>query len=92
LNIVQVLYDAGGRKILVLGVGPLGCVPGALAATGVTNGECVESWNDIARAYNAALEKLVLGLKGDFPDIRAIVGKPYDKLQDLVHNGTKYGE
>lgn len=88
---IKVLYEAGARKVMILGVGPLGCVPGAVAAAGVTNGQCVESWNDIGQEYNAALEKMVFGLKETFPEIKAIIGKPYDKLNDMVHNGSKYG-
>lgn len=77
---------------MVLGTGPLGCVPGALAAAGITNGQCVESWSAVGQAYNAALEQFVYSLDESFPDIKAIVGKPHDLLQEFVNNGEKYGK
>lgn len=88
---VKELYESGGRKFMILGLGPLGCVPGALAAAGVTNGQCVESWNEIAQTYNTKLEEFVLSLPDSFPQMTAIVGKTYQKLHDFVYNGDKYG-
>lgn len=89
---LQVLYQAGARKVMFLGSGPLGCVPGALAAAGVTNGQCVQSWNDIGQAYNAALEQFVYSSHETFPDMKAIVGKPFKQIEDFIMKGEKYGK
>lgn len=78
--------------MMFLGAGPIGCAPGYLAAAGITNGQCHEPWNEISEAYNAALEDFVLSLNKTFPDILAIIGKPYSKIHDLVVNGEKDGE
>jgi hypothetical protein len=87
-----VLYEAGARKIAFLGSGPLGCVPGALAAAGLTNGTCSEPWNGITREWNSALEQYVYNLNGTFSGLKAIIGKPYDQFNDFLLNEGKYGE
>lgn len=88
---VKVLYEAGGRKLMFLGTGPLGCIPGVLATAGITNGQCQGSWSEIGQAYNAALEKFVLSLHETFPEIKAIVGKPYNKMLEFIVDGEKHG-
>ncbi|KAL2633561.1 hypothetical protein R1flu_005040 [Riccia fluitans] len=89
---VRVLYQAGGRKFMLLGLGPIGCIPAVLAGLQIPDGKCVEPANDVARVFNAALEELVLQkLPKMFKDIQAIVGRPFDILRPLADHGEAQG-
>ncbi|KAG6554956.1 hypothetical protein Mapa_003541 [Marchantia paleacea] len=89
---VRQLHNAGGRKFMLLGIGPVGCVPAILANSGVEDGTCLESVNDLTKSYNAALEELVLEkFPAAFKGIQAIVGKPYETLDVMVNNASAYG-
>ncbi|KAL2633594.1 hypothetical protein R1flu_005073 [Riccia fluitans] len=86
------LYEAGGRKFMFLSLGPVGCIPAVLVNVGSTDGTCYEPANALAKAYNTLLEQMVLQrFPKIFPDIKAIVGKPYETLAGLVANGKESG-
>ncbi|CAK7326588.1 unnamed protein product [Dovyalis caffra] len=53
------LYHLGGRRVLVTGTGPLGCVPAELAMRS-TNGGCSAELQRAAALYNPQLESMIL--------------------------------
>jgi len=55
--IMQRLYELGGRRVLVTGTGPLGCVPAQLA-TRSRNGECVAELQEAAQIFNPLLVEM----------------------------------
>ncbi|EFJ14546.1 hypothetical protein SELMODRAFT_423586 [Selaginella moellendorffii] len=52
----QTLYNLGARRIIVTGVGPIGCIPYQLTLNLRRDGSCVPSANKLALDYNSALE------------------------------------
>ncbi|XP_039014059.1 GDSL esterase/lipase At5g33370-like [Hibiscus syriacus] len=57
----ETLYEAGARRVLVTGTGPMGCVPAELAMRG-TNGGCSKELQRAASLYNPQLVQMLNGL------------------------------
>ncbi|KAL5566821.1 hypothetical protein UlMin_029985 [Ulmus minor] len=55
------LYGLGARRVLVLGTGPVGCVPAELA-TRSRNGECSVELQEASSLYNPQLHQMLTGL------------------------------
>ncbi|KAH7568839.1 hypothetical protein JRO89_XS06G0059600 [Xanthoceras sorbifolium] len=85
---LSTLYKLGARRLVVVGVPPLGCMP--LVKTLMSQKTCVESYNELAFSFNAKIkEKLVImkktiGLKTGYLDC-------YNIIQDAVIHPLKYG-
>ncbi|XP_039061573.1 GDSL esterase/lipase At5g33370-like [Hibiscus syriacus] len=60
-DVVLTLYEAGARRVLVTGTGPMGCIPAELAMRG-TNGGCSEELQRAASLYNPQLVQMLNGL------------------------------
>ncbi|XP_078445133.1 GDSL esterase/lipase At5g55050-like isoform X2 [Wolffia australiana] len=83
------LYNRGGRKFLVSGTGPMGCIP--IARLSVPGDGCVEYINNISRKFNRAM-RIVLrdlsfrlhGFSYSFLDI-------YDFITLLTSKPQKFG-
>ncbi|GAB2299025.1 hypothetical protein Dimus_033100 [Dionaea muscipula] len=61
------LYQFGGRKIVVFGLGPLGCLPLFQVA-----GRCNDDINNAVNLFNNQLKSLVVQLNHLFPDVQFI--------------------
>ncbi|KAL5772312.1 hypothetical protein ACOSP7_011915 [Xanthoceras sorbifolium] len=87
-NHAKTLYKLGARRLVVVGVPPLGCMP--LVKTLMNQKTCVESYNELAFSFNAKIkDKLVImkktiGLKTGYLDC-------YNIIQDAVIHPLKYG-
>lgn len=55
----QKLYNLGARKIIVFGLGQLGCMPGEIALHGTNGKPCVEWINDAVKLFNDQLKHIV---------------------------------
>ncbi|CAH1416004.1 unnamed protein product [Lactuca virosa] len=53
------LYNLGARKVIVFGLGQLGCMPGEIALHGTNGKPCVEWINDAVKLFNDQLKHLV---------------------------------
>lgn len=86
---VQEMYRVGARRIIVVGVPPLGCMP--LVKTLKNQRSCVRSMNRVASSFNAKLlrqlsiMKAKLGLKTAYVDA-------YGTILSAVINPTKHGQ
>ncbi|XP_076940982.1 GDSL esterase/lipase At2g19050-like [Bidens hawaiensis] len=63
------LYNLGGRKIAVFGLGMIGCAPAEMDRFD-TKGHCVDWINDAVMLFNDRLKPLVDELNTFFPDAR----------------------
>ncbi|KAL2651928.1 hypothetical protein R1flu_020056 [Riccia fluitans] len=59
-NQLQVLYNAGARKVAVLGIGPVGCAPHFLWLSNTTTGECMETVNQYVSQFNDGLREMLV--------------------------------
>lgn len=67
-NALQTLYNKQARKVAIMGLAPLGCVPQSLSLFPVnaTTG-CAEVINDAVKIFNTKLIALVNRLNADLP-------------------------
>ncbi|KAI3764848.1 hypothetical protein L2E82_14865 [Cichorium intybus] len=67
---LKCLYDLGARKIVVFGLGPVGCTPAEISIFGTDGDSCVESINDAVKQFNDRLKPLVDELNLDNLDAK----------------------
>ncbi|XP_006356553.1 GDSL esterase/lipase 5-like [Solanum tuberosum] len=88
------VYKAGGRKFVMLNLGPLGCVPSVRALNlqkGVTNGSCMEEVTNIAKMFNSALPKMLKHLEKQLPGFKYTIFNTFKVLAESIDNPTKFG-
>ncbi|CAO2825261.1 unnamed protein product [Amaranthus hypochondriacus] len=85
------LHDLGARKILVLEVGPLGCLPVYKLKEGHDEKWCHEGHNSNAMLFNQGLATMIQNLVSTYPDSLYTLGKIYDVSNDAYVNPEKYG-
>ncbi|XVE87463.1 hypothetical protein DITRI_Ditri18aG0119400 [Diplodiscus trichospermus] len=91
---LQELYGLGARRIGLLGLPPIGCVPSQRTLGGGKNRDCYDEENQLAMLYNAKLSAVVDSLKTvyDHPDTKLIFLDIYYPLLSLIQNPAKYGK
>ncbi|GLJ22559.1 hypothetical protein SUGI_0424540 [Cryptomeria japonica] len=90
-NELMHLYNANARKMVCIGMGPLGCAPHFLWETNSPNGECVEDINNMIIEYNYALKYMVEGLNSKLPGANIVFSDIYEGLMDILKKPKHYG-
>ncbi|XP_058111081.1 GDSL esterase/lipase At2g24560-like [Magnolia sinica] len=92
-NLLMELYYLGGRKFIVTGLGPIGCIPLQITAKfkNPLQRECIEEQNLDATIYNAKLKNLLPKIQSLLPGSRFIYGGIYDPVVDMVNHPKNYG-
>ncbi|KAH7674373.1 GDSL lipase/esterase protein [Dioscorea alata] len=85
------LYQLGVRKMLIVGVGPLGCIPSQLSMNNSTDGECIKRVNDIVMAFNSRFFPMLPSLNSSLPGAFFVYQNIYDRFIDLIQNPSDYG-
>uniref|UniRef100_A0A803QF26 Reverse transcriptase domain-containing protein n=1 Tax=Cannabis sativa TaxID=3483 RepID=A0A803QF26_CANSA len=63
------LYSYGARKVALIGLGPIGCIPYAMKSFGAKNGSiCVDEVNEAIQLFNQKLISLVDNFNNKFND------------------------
>lgn len=81
----------GGRKIGVVNLPPLGCLPGAITLFGFGRNECVERLNNVAILFNRRLNSTSHGLRRRLSGLNLVVLDTYHPLLELVTNPAEHG-
>ncbi|KAM0945024.1 putative triacylglycerol lipase [Dioscorea sansibarensis] len=89
-KILQKIYELGGRRVVVTGTGPLGCVPAELAEKSLT-GECDVELQRAANLFNPQLIKLVNQLNIQFGSSVFIAANAKAMHMDFISNPRAYG-
>ncbi|CAN1281597.1 GDSL esterase/lipase At4g16230 [Linum perenne] len=89
--IMQRLYDLGARKIVVVNVGPIGCIPYIRDINPSSGDKCATFPNELARSYNAKLKTLVQGLSKSLTGSYLVYADVYRIVSDIVTNYKSYG-
>ncbi|CAL0308830.1 unnamed protein product [Lupinus luteus] len=90
-KLLQRVYDLGGRRVIVTGTGPLGCVPAELAMRGGTNGECSDELQRAAALYNPQLLHMLQGLNSKIGKDVFIAANTGEMHTNFITNPTAYG-
>lgn len=86
---LKLLHGLGARKLMVFGLGPMGCIP--LQRVLSTSGDCQEKTNNLALSFNKAANKMVDQLSASLPHANFKFGDAYDVVDDVIKNPYKYG-
>ncbi|XP_057516152.1 GDSL esterase/lipase At1g74460 [Amaranthus tricolor] len=86
---LKVMHNLGARKLMVFGLGPMGCIP--LQRVLSTTGDCQEKTNRLAQKFNEATGKMMTELSRSLPGASYRFGDAFDVVNDVITNPTKYG-
>ncbi|XP_055834698.1 GDSL esterase/lipase At5g33370-like [Solanum dulcamara] len=89
-KVLQKLYDLGGRRVLVTGTGPIGCVPAELAQRSRT-GECSVELERAAALFNPQLTQMLADLNSQLGANVFIAANTYTMNMDFISNPQAYG-
>ncbi|KAM3361967.1 GDSL esterase/lipase isoform X1 [Capsicum galapagoense] len=88
---LKILYDIGARRFALIGVGPIGCSPNALAQYSPDGRTCVPKINEPIQLYNNKLKALVDNMNGNTPDANFSYIDAYGIFQHLIENFSAFG-
>lgn len=90
-RICQTLYRLGARRVAILDVPPIGCVPGARAAT--NGGGCNDVANFMAQWFNSLLRiEMAAAVAASMPSLKYSIGSTYNVLSDIIANPLPAGK
>lgn len=87
---MQKLYDLGGRKVLVTGTGPMGCVPAELAMRS-RNGDCDVELERAGSLYNPQLVQMIKGLNQEIGADIFVAANAHQMHMDFISNPQAFG-
>jgi phospholipase/lecithinase/hemolysin len=85
---IETLYASGVRKMVLLGVGVIGCSPDVRV---VNNLQCLDLGNELAIGYNTGLKQLVNIFHATIPDLHLVVTHSYDLIYDMIQHPQSFG-
>ncbi|KVH44673.1 Lipase, GDSL [Cynara cardunculus var. scolymus] len=86
------LHELGARKMVIVDVGPLGCIPFVRAIHLLPEGECHEEMNTLIRGYNEKLRVAVHRLNQEIGmDSIFVYANSYDVINGILQNYGDYG-
>lgn len=96
-NAARYLYNANARKIICLGILPLGCAPRMAWELNHTSfGEynangCVEHVNEFVFEYNKLLDEQIAKLNTEFSDAQMVFCDVYNGMMEIINQPRLYG-
>lgn len=81
----------GARKIVVVNVGPIGCIPYQRDTNPDAGDNCVEFSNQLAQSFNIQLKSLVTELSTTLDGSKFVYADVYNIVADILDNYTSYG-
>ncbi|KAJ1432144.1 SGNH hydrolase superfamily [Sesbania bispinosa] len=97
INAVRYLYNANVRKIICLGILPLGCTPRIAWESNYTSPEdyggngCVEHVNEWVLEYNILMDEHMAKLNTEFSDAKLVFCDVYNGTMEIINNPMLYG-
>jgi phospholipase/lecithinase/hemolysin len=81
----------GARKIVLVSLSPLGCLPSQLFKMGSLNGQCIAEVNDLAMEYNAILADNLHGLRRHLPGAKLVYNDAYLAFNNITNHAASFG-
>ncbi|KAJ3679111.1 hypothetical protein LUZ60_017122 [Juncus effusus] len=85
------LYNLGARKIDLVGIPPMGCLPFERSKSLLSLGECNEEYNKVAFDFNVKLKGMIGRLNKELVNVSIVYGDIYGILMEVMQNYTSYG-
>lgn len=91
---LQQLYDLGCRKMMVVGLPPMGCLPIQITLKYPIpiNRKCVEHLNADSQSYNQKLVNLLSKLQAVLPGSKFAYADINQRVINMINNPQKYGK
>jgi phospholipase/lecithinase/hemolysin len=90
LDYINVLYKLGARRLVLLDVLPVGCLPSQRATT--ADGECDGDGNYLSELFNSLLRaEMAKAAAASMPAMRYSIASLYNVLTDMIANPTVAG-
>lgn len=87
------MHELGARKFVVIGVGPIGCIPYLRVIKLVKKGDCLSAANTLIQGYNMKLIRAINKLNEDLgPESVFVYANTYDIFLDMIQSYHKYGK
>ncbi|XP_044468958.1 GDSL esterase/lipase At5g37690-like [Mangifera indica] len=83
------LYQLGARKLILHGLGPLGCIPSQRVKS--KTGKCLKQVNKWVKEFNSKAQTLIASLNKRLPSARFLFADTYPAVFDLIARPTAYG-
>nr|XP_043632937.1 GDSL esterase/lipase At1g59030-like [Erigeron canadensis] len=91
-SFVQGLHRLGARRVAVLSLPPIGCMPTSRTfGGGGENRSCSRLYNEAAEHTNEKLSAEFESLRSRDPPVKVIFADIYNPVMDMVHNPQSYG-
>jgi hypothetical protein len=84
---MQELYKLGARRLVLLDILPVGCLPSQRAIT--ANGECNDDGNYVSGLFNSLLRTEMA--KASMPGMKYSIASVYNVFSDMITNPTLAG-
>ncbi|KAF9672501.1 hypothetical protein SADUNF_Sadunf11G0048900 [Salix dunnii] len=88
---LRILYNNGGRKFALIGVGQIGCSPSELAQNSPDGRTCVQRINSANQIFNNKLRSLVDQFNRNAPGAKFIYINAYGIFQDILNRPASFG-
>uniref|UniRef100_A0ACD5VL07 Uncharacterized protein n=1 Tax=Avena sativa TaxID=4498 RepID=A0ACD5VL07_AVESA len=85
------LLATGARRVAIISMPPIGCVPSQRTLSGGLSRGCSEGHNEIATMVNAGMHDSVEALKAKHPGTRVVLMDIYGYLLDMMMRPGSYG-
>ncbi|KAL9225474.1 hypothetical protein vseg_001391 [Gypsophila vaccaria] len=85
------LHNMGAKKIVIVNVGPIGCIPYVRELNPSAGNNCVAFPNKLAQLFNSRLRSLANELSNNLQGSRFVYADVYRVVDDLLNNYTSYG-
>ena len=80
------------RKIVLMGLHPVGCAPHFLSDHGSQNGECIDYINNVVIEFNYGLRYMSREFIRQYPDPVISYCDTFEGSVDILENRVRYGE
>ncbi|KAI4384543.1 hypothetical protein MLD38_002684 [Melastoma candidum] len=94
---IQRLYDAGARKIVILGLPPIGCFPMQVTASSLFPSNhwfqrnCDNDQNSDSESYNNVLQSHLSSLRSNLQGLEVSYADIYTPMMDMIQDPRNYG-
>eukprot|EP01018_Ginkgo_biloba_P000400 Gb_07440 [translate_table: standard] len=93
---IKDLYSQGARKLALLGLPPVGCLPVERTVQqpqqkGLNKYGCAELLNKVAVSFNEKLKATLAGLEPSLPELKVVYVDIYGIVLDIIYKPAKYG-